>query len=229
MNSKEDLETALTALTVFLTSPLTATVGELEQKLEGREQQDLQDLVDDFGISQDLLAAACLIRSRLGRINDVIHAVAICVSLPRLLQPNEQLSRPSLASGNDKSRPFDVVTDLRVAEFKLARWHGADAMRKRQVFKDLVHLAAEDSDREKELYVLGPEPGRFLKSSTAAAGWALDRFPATRQRFESAFGSLDISISDFTSGGGSAVHVIDLEERLPDLFPSDMSYEPRSH
>lgn len=111
-----------------------------------------------------------------------------------------------------------METDLRVCEFKLARWDGNDAMRKRQVFKDLVHLAADDSGRSRELYVLGQRPIRFLRASTASAGWALDRSPSSRQLFTHRFGPLDASVSDFVNGHGGSVELVDLEQRLPDLF-----------
>ena len=67
------------------------------------------------------------------------------------------MNRPSLAAGNDPTRPFDVETDRRVAEFKVGIWSGTgtDAMRKRTVFHDLVNLAADTSGRRAELYVAG--------------------------------------------------------------------------
>jgi hypothetical protein len=91
--------------------------------------------------------------------------------LVELLEPDETLRRPSLAAGNDPSRPYDVETDQRIAEFKLAQWGGNDAMRKRHVFKDLVHLAADSSGRRPELYVLGQQPRRFLSETRSSAAW----------------------------------------------------------
>jgi hypothetical protein len=41
----------------------------------------------------------------------VIHATAIGVDLPHLLEAGEVLKRPSLGAGNDPSRPSDVETD----------------------------------------------------------------------------------------------------------------------
>jgi len=140
------------------------------------------------------------------------------------MEPGEVLYRPSLAAGNDPSRPFDVETTLRVAEFKLARWDGSDAMRKRQLFKDLVHLAADTSERSAELFVLGELPLRFLRRTRSSAGWALDRFPAARKLFGERFGTLDVPISDFVKGPGSRVKVIDLEERMPALFAPPEAY-----
>ena len=93
-------------------------------------------------------------------------------------------------------------------------------MRKRHVFKDLVQLAAEPSSRSKHLFVLGPEPIRFLRTTKAAARWGLDRFPAVREAFVKSFGSLDTTISDFVAGEGSAVELTDVGDRWPSLFGS---------
>jgi hypothetical protein len=66
--------------------------------------------------------------------------------------------------------------------------------------------------------VLGDRPVRFLRETRSTARWALDRFPATRGLFEDRFGSLDTPIPQFTSGAAHKVKIINLEERLPDLF-----------
>lgn len=212
-------EGSLAALLEFLEAePLTTTIAALERDLEGGGQGDVRRVLRRRRVSVDLLRAALAAREHFGRVNDVIHAAAIALALPYLLAPNEKMRRPSLAAGNDPSRPFDVETNLRVAEFKLARWDGHDAMRKRQVFKDFVQLAADTSGRSAELYVLGHRPVRFLRATKARAEWALDRAPATRALFENQFGSLDMQIPDFVSGHGARVAVINLEERLPKLF-----------
>ena len=155
-------------------------------------------------------------------MNDVIHAAAIAVALSEILEAGETLHRPSLGAGNDPSRPFDLETDRRVAEFKLGRWRGADAMRKRQLFKDLVHLAAEPSDRVRHLFVLGSQPIHFLTTSRSTAAWALDRFPAARAAFTQDFGSLEVEIREFTATHGKHVDIVNLEHRWPALFdPAD--------
>jgi hypothetical protein len=219
VQSGDDFSAALKSLGAFLDRvPLTNSIANLEDALEGSTPAQVDGLLKAAGISPDLLRDALVVRARIGRISDVIHATAIALSLPELLQSSEVIARPSLGAGNDKTRPFDLETDRRVAEFKLARWTGSDAMRKRQTFKDLVHLAAEGSDRAAELYVLGEKPTHFLRTSRSSANWGLDRFLSTQRLFEAKFGSLDMAISDFTAGPGAHVKVINLEERLPRLF-----------
>lgn len=221
VQSGDDFASALKSLGAFLDrAPLTDSIADLEAALEDSTQADVDGLLRTAGVSPTLLKDAMTVRARIGRVSDVIHAAAIALALPELLEPAEVIARPSLGAGNDPSRPFDLETDRRVAEFKLARWKGSDAMRKRQTFKDLVHLAAEQSDRAAELYVLGEKPIDFLRTSTSKAGWGLDRAPAVREVFQWQFGSLDMTISDFTNGPGAHVEVIDLEVRLPQLFAS---------
>jgi hypothetical protein len=182
VKSGDDFASALRSLGEFLDrTPLTDSIANLEEALEGSTQAQVGGLLKDAGISPGLLRDAMIVRARIGRVSDVIHASAIALSLPALLRPGEVIARPSLGAGNDKTRPFDLETDRRVAEFKLASWKGSDAMRKRQTFKDLVHLAAEGSDRAAELYVLGERPIRFLQTSKSKASWGLDRSLPTQR------------------------------------------------
>ena len=76
-------------------------------------------------------------------------------------------------------------------------------MRKRQTFKDLVGLAMDESGRRPELYLLGGKPAQFLRMSRSTPAWPLNRSPETlRQKFAARYGSLDISISNFTATHG---------------------------
>jgi hypothetical protein len=90
-------------------------------------------------------------------------------------------------------------------------------MRKRQTFKDLVHLAADTSGRQPELFVAGAAPGRFLQSSRSTASWALDRSPGTRELFTERFGSLSMTIAEFTKGPAVHVRITDLSSMLPEV------------
>jgi len=216
------LAEAVSLLATFLTDvPLTTSIAQTEERLNGRSAQEATQVAHAAGISNELLAAALTVRQNLGRINDVIHAAAIVLALPKILDLDEQISnRPSLGAGNDPTRPFDLETDRRIAEFKLARWTGADAMRKRQVFKDLVQLATDTSGRQADLFVIGEEPGNFLRSSSASAAWALDRSPGLHQLFKDRFGPLTMTVASFTAGHARHVRITDLRGVLPPLAPS---------
>lgn len=132
MSGSENLEAQLGAVVGFLElAPLRATVAELEVALDGCQRADVPEVIAARGVTEDLLRSAVAARNTFGKINDVIHAAAIALSLPHLLDPGERLSRPSLAAGNTPDRLFDVETDARVAEFKLARWDGHDSGRQK--------------------------------------------------------------------------------------------------
>ena len=219
--SVDDLQNRLAPLTTFLgAGPLTNAIARLENTLAGCRTEDISALLEEQGVSNHLLRAAFYARAEFGRINDVIHATAIALALPHLLAPGEVMRRPSLAAGNDPSRPFDVETDQRVAEFKLGRWDGHDAGRKRQLFKDLVHLAAPDlHGRRAELYVLGTRPAKFLHTTRSTAAWALNRgAEETQLLFKKRFGAPLMLIPDFVAGPAAHVRIIDLEQVLPQYF-----------
>lgn len=213
----DQLGNAVSVLAAFLgAEPLTCAIASMERSLVGRSASEAGAMAAARGVSPDLMVAALTVRGSLGRLNDLIHAAGIVLALPHLLQDGEEIAvRPSLAAGNDPSRPFDLETDRRVAEFKLARWRGADAMRKRQTFKDLVMLAADRTGRRAELFVVGPEPGRFLRTSRSTAAWALDRTPHARRVFGESFGSLEVSVAEFTERHAGHVQVTDLCDVLP--------------
>jgi hypothetical protein len=78
--------------------PLTAAIAELERTLEDCRGEEISGRLSEAELSEALLQSALYARAEFGRINDVIHAVAIALTLPRLLKPGERLKRPSLAA-----------------------------------------------------------------------------------------------------------------------------------
>lgn len=221
MAEKAALDEAVALLASFLgRAPLTATIASLEVSLDGAGAEESSAIVRDLAIDVALLHASVVTRDNLGRLNDLIHAVGISLMLPLILEESETITnRPSLAAGNDPSRPYDLETDRRVAEFKFAIWTGSDAMRKRNTFKDYVHLAADASGRQPALYVVGDRPLKFLRTTTSSAAWGLDRSPTTRTLFTDRFGDLDVSISEFVTEWQPHVDVVDIQQLAPDLFP----------
>lgn len=213
-----ELVNAVADLASFLDRPLTQTIAKLEHDLDGCPDANVASVIAESGIDGRLLAAAMFVRARLGRVSDIIHAAAIALILPKILEAGETLRRPSLAAGNDPQHQFDLETDKRVAEFKLARWSGADAMRKRQLFKDLAHLAAVSGGRRRQLFVLGSEPAEFLRASHSSVAWALNRFPAAQSEFMQHFGSTEVEVCAFTSSFGRDVEIVDLAQRWPAIF-----------
>ncbi|MEV6625178.1 hypothetical protein AB0M83_05005 [Amycolatopsis sp. NPDC051106] len=204
---------AFASLVDFLTvEDLTTRIRRMEQRLEGAQLGNVDGL--NGGMTHELLQAALLVRQHAGRVNDLIHAATIVRALPKILEPGECIvRRPSLASGNDPDRPFDLETDRRVAEFKTARWKGADTMRKRLLVADLAGLVLKRGDRRAELYVFGRLPIDFLRTSTSTVEWMLGRSaPNLRYAYEQRFGSAALTVSQFTHGPASEVALKDLNE-----------------
>lgn len=220
MTDTDDLAAMTALMSFFRTDDLTVRLASVESALLGASGDTGAGIAADSGFNEELLSAALAVRSRVGRLNDVIHACAIALTLPHILEPGEQIAvRPSLGAGNDASRPFDLETDRRIAEFKVAQWKGKDTMRKRTVVSDLVHLALDTSGRLAQLYVVGPRPAAFLRSSTVKVSWALGRSsPRTRERFASTFDSEGtMTVAEFIAGPAARIEVVDLGKLLADL------------
>jgi len=219
VSASDDLPAQLAAVTAFLDqAPLRNAVAELEIALTGCGPTQAADVAAAHGVTPQLLRSAIAARDAFGKVSDLIHAAAIAIALPYILQPGETLVRPSLAAGNTPDRLFDVETNTRIAEFKLARWDGGDGGRQQPTVKDLVRLAADSSGRAAELYVRGARPITWLTTTRSSVRQQLRRYRAELAAFENAFGDPDIAVSAFVAGDAAHVHLIDVEERLPHVF-----------
>jgi hypothetical protein len=146
VSTTEDLPAQLAVVGAFLDrGPLRSTVAGLEVALTGCGPTEAAEVAVTDGVTVELLRSAIAAREAFGKLSDLIHAAAIALALPHILEPGETLVRPSLAAGNTPERLYDVETDRRVAEFKLARWDGNDGGRQQPTVKDLVRLAADKS------------------------------------------------------------------------------------
>ncbi|MFC8530274.1 hypothetical protein [Nocardia sp. NPDC057227] len=219
--SSLQLAESFATLLKFLTDrDLTLHLATAEAALEHADSTASSTVITEYGFSDDLLDAALAVRAHVGRLSDVIHATVIARVLPAILEPGEVVAqRPSLGAGNDPSRPFDLETNRRIAEFKVAQWKGADTMRKRGVVADLVHLALDDRDLRAQLFVVGTLPIHFLTTSKTTIEWALGRSsPHTRARFEERFGpAREHTVADFTRQHGGHIELVDLTTLVPSL------------
>lgn len=223
-DSSDDLGAALVSVASWFDPPemFGSRVKALEHDLDGAPVADIPAVTASHLVDLDVLKAAMFLRSRVGQINDLIHAVAITLALPRILGPDEILVRPSLAAGNDPTRPYDVQTDRRAAEFKFARWQPTNnGAREKELFKDVVLLSAASSTLSAEVYVLGPGPAAWLAKSRGAADKQLKgrgAMAAAREIIASLGEPPDVPVRDFVGRHAGHVKVIDLETLLPDLF-----------
>lgn len=202
------LDTALQA------EPLTLTVSGLEAQLADADADAAARVAANTALDHQLIAAALIVRERVGVLDSLIHAAVITQTLPLLLGDEEiVLKRPSLAAGNDADRIFDLETNLRVAEFKVAQWKGADSLRQRGLVADLVGLAMDATGRRRQLFVVGARPKHFLQTSGRTIDSLLSK-SAMRLR-QAGVWKPETTVAEFTRE--SSVEIIDLVPWFPRL------------
>lgn len=211
----EDAWQAFRRLDAFLaTTPLTTALADLESRLVGAERKEAGVVAAASGFDRELVDSALIVRERVGMLDSLLHAAVIIQVLPLILDDGEKvLKRPSLGAGNDVNRLYDLETTHRVAEFKLSSWKGADGMRRRGLFADVVGLALDDTDRRRQVYVIGKLPVRFL---TTSQGNAIKTLSKAALRLRTQAGLTDhMTVSEYTKA--ARIEVVDLVTMLPTL------------
>lgn len=136
---------------------------------------------EQHGLSMTLLEAAMSVRREMGPgLDDLIHASALAQAIPMILDWGEDIEgRPRLARTRDSRNPFGLETDERVVIANTTDWSEPNALRLRQLqrelFWDYAWLALDP--RNATLVAIGPEPESFLKSDTHGLAWAFDGAP----------------------------------------------------
>lgn len=221
VTSPEQAADAFASLVKFLrSSPFTRSINQLERDLENADSSTVADVTTAAGLSEELLTAALIVRRDVGRVSDVIHATVISLALPLILEDGEFLdNRPSLGPGNDPSRPFDLQTNMRVAEFKVAVWSGGDMMRKRGLTADLVHLAMDNSGKRAQLWAVGEGPLDFVRTCRSSTSSLLARASRhQRERFDNTYGDdSNLPLAKFYEKHASEVELCNLATVLPSV------------
>lgn len=143
----------------------------LKNRINQLKSATINKTKDEITENVELLNAALIVKKASAQINEIVHAIGIINSLPRILSDSEIITDLSLAAGAD-GEGFDLVTNQRVAEFKFSRWQDGSSkngMRKRQVFIDFVSLTMLQTDKKKELYVVNAET--IIKFFNGRANW----------------------------------------------------------
>lgn len=213
--TSEEAADAFRRLDTFLQqSPLTPSVAAIEAQLDHADHSRARIVAETSGFDPQIIDAALIVRERIGTLDSLIHAAVIVQVTKDLLEPGEYLSkRPSLAAGNDPDRIFDLETNLRVAEFKVAQWKGADGLRQRGLVADLVGLTLDVTGRRRQLFVVGDRPRHFLQTSGRLVSDVLTK-SAMRLRHTGLLAP-DIRVRDLTAR--SAVEIVDLTQWFPNL------------
>jgi hypothetical protein len=209
-----DLEGVLAALASFSPSQdLTRRIAELEHGFASRTR----DQAAEEGIDGSLVTAALALKRLAGRINDIVHAAGILVSLPYILMCDEVIESLSLAAGNT-GRPFDLETDRQIAEFKFIEWRGGpESVRQNGLFIDLFNLATAESTKRRVIYVVGDQvPLRFLNNRRAIAS-VLSRNSGIEHRFRELYGERFSTVRDYFITIRDRVEIVDLAGLVPEF------------
>jgi hypothetical protein len=205
-------------LAQFTGSDPTQTLARLERTVRGVTVEGCSSFLEDAGADREVLAAAADMKRLAGQINVTIHAIGILLCLPHILEEGEHVEYVSLGAGNT-GREFDLVTNLRMAEFKFIRWRGgAETVRQNSVFKDYLLLADDPSPKRKYLYLLGTEQAlKFLRRRRAL--WTvLSRNDKLQKLFGQRFGDRFGTVGEYYAAHADAVHIEDVSP-----WPSELA------
>jgi len=222
------LTEAASALQDFEKGDLGERIGAMEAILKGADASRLEEAFPHLGIGNRLLEAALTLKAAAGQVNVLIHAIGILLAIPKILSQGEQVISLSLGAGSTRI-PFDLETTLRVSEFKFIRWRGgSEAIRQNSLFKDFYLLAEYETQKLKELYVIGTEhPLKFLHGGRALSS-VMSRNNRLWAEFQRRYGARFSTVSDYYTYRKSQVSIKDLTSVIPMLSqppPSDEEEE----
>ena len=102
--------------------------GSLTEKI--KEWEKVKDIskLENFENIKDVYSNALEAKKIFSQLNTIIHATGILLYSSRILQKGEIIESMSLGAGNT-NKDFDLVTNIRIAEFKFIEWKGRDSIR----------------------------------------------------------------------------------------------------
>ncbi len=131
-----DINKAIMLIAELTEAGLTARLSGIEHTIVGSTNKQVAIFCEKHNLNSDILRAAFTIKSVAGRINDIVHALGILVSLPKIIGENEEVIAMSLWAGNS-GRLWDLETSHQIAEFKFILWQGGpESIRQNALFKD---------------------------------------------------------------------------------------------
>lgn len=231
----KDLAACVKELERFSDGSLKLTLRGIEDHLGSGNVETCIGLNSNLGIGADLLEAAATVKRAAAQIDVLIHAIGILHLLPSILQPGERVQYLSLGAGNT-GKKFDLETDRQIAEFTFIAWRGgSEAIRQSKLFVDFFHLVEAETEKARNLYVLGLHyPAKFFASKRTLAS-VLSRRPDEAQRILAQYEGQLRFVRDYYDHHSGKVNVIDISEMVPASLlaavqapsvPSDQGSEP---
>jgi hypothetical protein len=215
----ENLYYAIERLLSFSSNDaLTSTISKIENDLLNKDYSYINKYVSDNEMDTDILRSALLLKKSLGQINVIIHALGIVNLLKNILDENEIVEELSIGAGNT-NRPFDLVTNKRIAEFKFINWSGTqDTIRQNSVFKDFLELELHKTDKKKYLYVLDKSVVLKFFNSKRALNSILSKNETTRKNFYNIYGNQYQTVSEYYCDNKQKVEIIEIRDLDNELF-----------
>jgi hypothetical protein len=210
----EDINNDIIRIKEFRTESLTTKIADLEAKFRGANFDNHNKILGESFLDSKLLESAFLIKDVSKQINVVIHTLGILMSLSDVLTPGESIESLSLGAGNSGSE-FDLVTSLRVCEYKFIQWQGNDANRLKELFLDFYKLGEYKTSRKKELYVLGEDiPMKFLRGGRTVLK-VLDKKANLMLDYTEKYGDKYPLVRDYYEYRTNEIKIIDLRSLSP--------------
>ncbi|MBN1857168.1 MAG: hypothetical protein JW846_09485 [Dehalococcoidia bacterium] len=212
------LSSDIAAYTQALGRPPTEGIRKIELQLPRLATRTaLDSYLFDNRLSLATLRSAVNIKSAIGQIDVVIHALGILTSLPHVLVKGEKVLSTSLGAGNRGFADFDLETNLRVAEFKFIRWRGGpEPVRKQQLLKDYLKLLWDPTPRMKQLYLTDTTHATaFLRGRTSMQS-AL-RKSGLLENFRNKYGEQFQTVGQLFTFHAGEVEILDLCAIVPGM------------
>ena len=205
-----NIDNAIKAIGKFQGDSLTESLSSLEEGIIGSNAKESLEYCSDNDINDSFIASALAVKKVAGEINVIIHASGIMHSLKDILQHGEVVQSVSLGAGNT-GRKFDLETNIQVAEFKFIDWKGgAESIRQNGIFKDFYELAEYDTEKVKNLYVVGTHyPLKFLNGGRALTS-VLSKQPSIFRGISDKYGADIKVVRDYYEIHKDSVNVIDV-------------------
>jgi hypothetical protein len=212
-----DISKAIELVAGFTDGDLTSRLSTIEHALAGGTHECAVRYCAELSLNTELLQAASTIKSVAGRINDIVHALGILVSLPRILSEEETITSMSLGAGNT-GRSWDLETDQQLAEFKFIRWQGGpESIRQNGLFKDFFYLAEFETNKRRRVYLLGLEhPTKFLTGGRSIDS-VVSRNAKLAKDFREKYGAQFSCVRDYFEHRRDRVELVDLMPIVPEL------------
>jgi hypothetical protein len=217
-NNKMDIIHALKIVQAFSANSLTDRIANLEFVFNSKSAEGIIKRLKAENIDSTLVEAAFEVKRSAKQIDVIVHAVGILVSLPHILQTGEIVESLSLGAGNT-GRKFDLITNLRVAEFKFIEWQGgSESIRQNTVFYDFFTLAEHDSSKKRCLYLLGTgEALKFLQGKRSLES-IFSKNKKIRDQFYARYDKQFSVVSDYYKTKRHVVDILDLRSIIPSIW-----------